>query len=53
MQNCYMTCGFQKYATINFVPTYCPKKNQVVTLLSTMHNDKGTDSPRENKPEII
>ena len=34
--------GFQKEATI---ASYCPKKGKVVTLLSTMHLDKGTELP--------
>ena len=42
--------GYQKDATI---VSYCPKKNKVVTLLSTMHNDKGNETSNENKPEII
>ena len=42
--------GFQRDSTI---VSYCPKKNKVVTLLSTMHNDKGIESPGETKPEII
>ena len=33
--------GFQKEVKIAF---YCPKKENVVTLLSTMHLDKGTES---------
>ena len=53
MENCYTTSDFQKKCNNNFVPIYCPKKNKFVTLQSTMHNDKGTGSPRENKPEII
>ena len=43
--------GFQKEAMI---ASYCPKKRKVVTLLSTMHLDKGTESPGpEKKPEVI
>ena len=38
--------GFQRDATIS---SYYPKKNKVVTLLSTMHYDKGTESFRANK----
>ena len=34
--------------------SYCPKKGKVVTLLSTMHSDKGTESPApEKKSEVI
>ena len=43
--------GFQKKAMI---ACYCPKKEKMVTLLSTMHLDKGTESPGpEKKPEVI
>ena len=43
--------GFQKEAMI---ASYCPKKGMMVTLLSTMHLDKGTESPgMEKKPEVI
>ena len=43
--------GYQKEAMIVF---YCPKKRKVVTLLSTMHSDKGTESPAlEKEPEVI
>ena len=42
--------GFQEDATII---SYCPKKSKVVTLLSTMHNDRGSEAGAENKPEII
>ena len=38
--------GFQKEAMI---ASYCPKKGKVVTLLSTMHLDKGTESPGPEK----
>ena len=43
-------CGFQRDATI---VSYGRKKNEIVTLLSTMHNDKGIESHSENKPGII
>ena len=36
--------GFQKDATIS---SYHPKKNKVVTLLSTVDYDNGTESLRE------
>ena len=43
--------GFQKEVMI---ASNCPKKEKVVTLLSTMHLDKGTESPDpEKKPEVI
>ena len=43
--------GFQKKARI---ASYCSKKGKVVTLLCTMHLDKGTESPGpEKKPEVI
>ena len=43
--------GYQKEAMI---VSYCPKKGKVVTHLSTMHSDKGTESPApEKKPEVI
>ena len=43
--------GFQKEAMI---ASYCPKKGKVVTLLSTMHLVKVTESPSpEKKPEVI
>ena len=43
--------GYQKEAMI---ASYCPKKGKVVTLLSTMHSDKGTKSPApKKKPEVI
>ena len=42
--------GFQRDSTI---VSYCLKNNKVVTLLSTMHNDRGIESPGETKPEII
>ena len=43
--------GYQKEAKI---VSYCPKKGKAVTLLSTMHSDKGTESPApEKKPEVI
>lgn len=42
--------GFQKDSTII---SYCPKKNKVVTLLSTMHYDKGREMTSKNVPEII
>ena len=36
------------------IASYCPKKGKIVTLLSTMHLDKGTESPGpEKKPEVI
>ena len=36
------------------IASYCPKKGKVVTLLSTMHLVKGTESPGpEKKPEVI
>ena len=38
--------GFQSDATIS---SYYPKMNKVVTLLSTMHYDKGTESLRANE----
>ena len=38
--------GFQRDATIS---SYYSKKNKFVTLLSTMHYDKGTESLRANK----
>ena len=38
--------GFQRDATIS---SYYPKKNKVLTLLSTMHYDKGIESLRANK----
>ena len=38
--------GFQKEVMI---ASYCPKKKKVVTLLSTMHLDKGTESPGPEK----
>ena len=43
--------SYQKEAMIVF---YCRKKRMVVTLLSTMHSDKGTESPDpEKKPDVI
>ena len=43
--------GCQKKAMI---VSYCPKKGKVVTFLSTMHSDKGTESPApEKKSEVI
>ena len=43
--------GFQKEAMI---ASYCPKKGKMITLLSTMHLDKGTELPGpEEKPEVI
>ena len=43
--------GFQKGAMI---ASYCPQKGKVVTLLSAMHLDKGTELPGpEKKPEVI
>ena len=43
--------GHQKEAMI---VSYCSKKRKEVTLLSTMHSDKGTKSPApEKKPEVI
>ena len=43
--------GYQKETII---ASYCPKKGKMVTLLSTMHLDKGTESPGpEKKPEVI
>ena len=43
--------GYQKEATI---VSYYIKKGKVVTLLSTMHSDKGIESPvSEKKPDII
>ena len=43
--------GYQKEAMI---VSYCPKKGKVVTLLSTMRSDKGTESPApEKKQEVI
>ena len=42
--------GFQRDATI---VSYCPKKNKVVTLLSTMHSDNSSESTTKNKLEII
>ena len=43
--------GLQKEAMI---ASYCPKKEKVVTLLSTMHLDKGTEWPGpEKKPDVI
>ena len=43
--------GFQKEAMI---ASYCPKKGKMVTLLSTMHLVKGTESPGpEKKTEVI
>ena len=38
--------GFQRDAPIS---SYYSKKNKIVTLLSTMHYDKGTESLRANK----
>ena len=38
--------GFQRDASTSY---YYSKKNKVVTLLSTMHYDKGTKSLRANK----
>ena len=36
------------------IASYCPKKGKVVTLLSTMHLVKGTESPGpEKKPEVL
>ena len=36
------------------IASYCPKKGKVVTLLSTMHLVKGTESPGpEKKTEVI
>ena len=36
------------------IASYCPKKGKVVTLLSTMHLVKGTESlGPEKKPEVI
>ena len=43
--------GYQKEAMI---VSYCPKKGKLVTLLSTMHSDKGTELPApEKKSEVI
>ena len=43
--------GYQKEAMI---VSYCPKKRKVHTFLSTMHSDKGTESPTsEKKPLVI
>ena len=43
--------GFQKEAMI---ASYGPKKGKVVTLLSAMHLEKGTESPGpEKKTEVI
>ena len=41
-------CGFQRDVT--FV-SYNAKKNNVVVLLSTMHNDTGIESPGKSKLE--
>ena len=38
--------GFQRDATIS---SYYQKKNKIITLLSTRHYDKGTESLRANK----
>ena len=38
--------GFQRDATTS---SFYPKKNKVVTLLSTVHYDKGSESRRANK----
>ena len=36
------------------IASYCPKKGKMITLLSTMHLDKGTELPGpEEKPEVI
>ena len=43
---CINMDGFQRDSTIS---SYYPKKNKVVTMLSTMHCDKGTESLRANK----
>ena len=39
-------CGFQ--SDVTFI-SYYPKKNKVVVLLSTMHNNTGSESFGENK----
>ena len=38
------------YQKETMIVSYCPKKRKVVTLLSTMYSDKGTESPA---PEVI
>ena len=36
------------------IVSYCPKERKVVTFLSTMHSDEGTESPApEKKPLVI
>ena len=36
------------------IASYCSKKGKVVTLLSTMHLVKGTESPcLKKKPEVV
>ena len=42
--------GYQKEAMI---VSYCPKKRKVVTFLSTMHSDKGTESPAPDKKPLV
>ena len=41
--------GFQRDATS---VSYCPEKNKVVAVLSTMHSDKGRDPTTKNKSDI-
>lgn len=42
--------GFQDDTMI---VSYCPKKGRVVTLLSTLHNQKEIDEGEKNKPAVI
>lgn len=48
----FSTFGFQENCTI---VSYAPKKNKVVILISSLHNDDKIDpeSSKRNKPEII
>ena len=50
--NARLILGSQKVERNSANVSYYPKKNKIVTLLSTMHNDKGIDSCGENNPEI-
>lgn len=58
--NEFKQMGLEVYSTVfGYTPTqtllsYCPKKNKVVLLLSTMHNNGIVDDTSEKKiPEII
>lgn len=42
--------GFQND---RMILSYCPKKGKIVTLLSTLHDDKKVDNTAKKKPEVI